>query len=313
MPALIPQKQPAMALEVPDDAIQLPGSHDLPFADLLDALDDDLRSELTRRPAGPEYDLFARMVARMQVPSPVGGNICAELFLLPILFSHNEIELDSPDVCFEAAALLRQTLASWFGDSGRNIVFEGIYWLEWLMAWQPDILRRHLGRAVGQSARAAVQFQASSIALPAAAPRLSFVILARTRFRDWPRSAIPEAGEDARLRSIASQALHFSRSARGGGKDRAPVVLSPAPWRLALIAGLRNWLDAVHSRTGIVGWTLEPQAHPRDQVVLRLWLDDADVSQTRFSLRLYQIGMTGLREVLLCLAGYAPCVDQRSD
>ncbi|WP_066710538.1 hypothetical protein [Curvibacter delicatus] len=287
---------------------------ELPFAELLlGSVDDSLMAEVTRRPPGPDYDLFARMVARVQVPCSIGGDICAELFLLPILFCPNEKGLDGPDVCSEAAALLRQTLASWFQDSGRNIVFEGIYWLEWLMAWQPDILRQHLGRAVGLSARAAIQFQASSMALPDAAPGLAFVILARTRFNDWPRSAIAEPREDARLRSIASHALHFSRSVRGGGMDHAPVVLSPAPWRIALVEGLCKWLGAVHSRSGIVGWSLEPQAKPRDQVVVRLWLDDAEVSQTRFALRIYQMGMSGLREVLLCLAEYAPCVDQPSD
>jgi hypothetical protein len=112
---------------------------------------------------------------------------------------------------------------------------------------------------------------------------------------------------DARFRAVVASALQVNP------REDAPLVHPPERVQFAVADGLCRWLEALHARVPIRGWTVGIQASTPDVVRVSMELEDEQVPVTRFTVRKHQVGVYGLADVLKALRAFAPMLDQPMD
>ena len=67
-----------------------------------------------------------------------------------------------------------------------------------------------------------------------------------------------------------------------------------------------QWLQCLHARVGITGYTVNPSSVDRDVIEVTLQLQDDAAGRTQFQLRRHQVGHQGIATVLAGLHALAP-------
>ena len=101
----------------------------------------------------------------------------------------------------------------------------------------------------------------------------------------------------------------------GGSRDfeGEPLVLAPERVQFAITDGIVLWLMKLHAMFPILGWTVSQSIAASDVVKFTLHLADSAVRLTQFTVRMHQIGMQGLNDITIGLAGIAPNMETPAD
>lgn len=258
------------------------------------------------------HDTLATLVSRMAYATNSKPAYC-EMFMVPILAQADCDVIGDKAVWKSAGGVLRDTIKGWFADNDRTIVFEGINWMDWVTTWSPRILRDHLHRVIPDNPVKTTSFNAARIDLPKNAPRLGFVNLVRVSSRGWPTLPPANALRDNRFKELMRYSLQIAAPSGPTALASAPTVLSPERVQFAIADGVSLWLTQLNEAVGIKGWVLYPHPANPDVMKITMDLDNDEVPRTQFVLRLHQIGMQGLQDVLTVLSALAPCMEIPSD
>lgn len=258
------------------------------------------------------HNELATLVSRMAYSTNTRPVFC-ELFMVPVVEQGNCTVIAERNAWKSASGVVRETIRGWFADRDRTIVFDGINPLDWVGQWSPRILRDHLQRVIPGSQVQTTTFTSSKIGLPAHAPRLGFVCVVRVSMNGWPSLPAANAQRDNRFREIVRRSLQVASPMDGNSPTVPPAVLTPERVQFAITDGVNLWLTSLHEAIGVLGWTVTPIKTNPDAMQITLSLDSDEVPMTSFLLRLHQIGMQGVHDVITLLSTLAPCSEKPQD
>jgi len=239
-------------------------------------------------------------------------NVFCELFLMPVLLQGGDL-LNDRAAWMSIRNPVRDALGVWFNDDGRITLFDDVIPLDWVTCWRPTVWRAHLDHLIPAMGQVKVRFDTAEILLPAAAPRLGFVIIGRRTAKGWRSLPDTKVLMDNRLKDVVRYCLHIHTKSQNASQSVAPIVLTPERIHYSITDGVCLWLTKLHEAVGIEGWTVMPSLTTRDVVKFTLKLHSRQVSHTQFVLRMHQIGEQGLNDVLTILQHVAPMLDGPQD
>ena len=249
---------------------------------------------------GAALSALADQVSRMCFEAN-GRQYYCELFMMPVAAAPGTDVVGNNDVWEWAGKTVMDSLRKWFPKNARMLVFNGIQPMDWVMTWTPKILRSHLSRCLPNAENRKIEFPSETIDLPDDAPRLGFLTMACVSERQW--TTIPESNtlNNNRLKILVSHTLQVV-TPYGKGMAPAPAVLIPERVQHAVTDGIGLWLLKLNEAVGITGYMVQPSLVAIDVVKVTLLLDSETVKRTQFTLRLHQIGLQGLTDILQVLA-----------
>jgi len=251
-------------------------------------------------------------------------DVYCELFMMPVIVPSECELINEPLVWKSARDTIKSALNNWFGKKPRIVIFEGVLPMDWITTWRPRVIRQHLQRLVPESSRQATEFPATTVELPERAPRLGFVLIACQKQGEWPEKPELNSLMDKRLKDVVRSSLYIAASPAeamapyaqlGGLRDYEgePLVLAPERIQFAITDGIVLWLMKLHAMFPILGWTVSQSVAASDVVKFTLHLADPAVRLTQFTVRMHQIGMQGLNDITIALAGIAPNMETPAD
>lgn len=258
------------------------------------------------------HEALANLVGRMAY-SHGEKNIFCELFMMPIITEHGCNVINQKDVWKCVRQTTRDALRSWFSKEVGFTLFEGILPMDWITTWRPKILRDHLNRMLPGSAHLSAEFLTENIDLPDHAPKLGFVTMACSSMRGWPEVPEVNASMDKRLKDVVRHALQISVMTPSSMMAPVPTVLPPERLQFSITDGISLWLMKLHEAVGIASWTVMPSIANPDVVKITLRLNDEKVPLTQFAVRLHQIGLQGLNDIMSVLTNTAPHMEVPAD
>lgn len=254
------------------------------------------------------HEALANMVSRLAYEYK-GVPVFSEIFMMPVLAEPGASIMGVDAAWKTAGDRIRESLGEWFNKGYRTTIFDGIQPMDWVTTWTPAVLRNHLTTMIPGSGPTRPEFETETVELPADAPRLGFVMIGLSRNRAWPE--LPEANtlRDNRFKDIVRYSLQLSAPVPSGYRVATPTVLTPERVQYAITDGVCLWLNRLNETVGITGWMVAPSRTTRDVVKVTLKLSSNEVEYTQFTLRLHQIGMQGLNEVVIMLSSFAQSLD----
>lgn len=258
------------------------------------------------------HDALASMVSRHAYERG-GIPVFSEIFMMPVIADHQCRVVGDSSVWKAVSGQVRESLENWFPKTGQSVIFDGLLPMDWITTWRPGVLRNHLLKLIPEAKRVSVEFLTEEIDLPAEAPRLGFVVIGRSTRRTWPELPAVNAQMDRRLKEVVKYSLQISAPVPAGHLPHAPIVLTPERVQYAVTDGISLWLTKLHEAVGIEGWMISPSTSGLDVVKITLKLGSESVPLTQFTLRLHQIGMQGLNDIVSILVSTAPTLDKPID
>ena len=257
------------------------------------------------------HEALANMVSRMAYTYQ-GVQVCSEIFMMPVV-AEPGCDMTGMDAAWKLASeRIKESLREWFGRAYRVTVFNGVQPMDWVTTWTPTILRNHLLAMSPDTRPEKTEFVTETIQLPKEAPTLGFVVIGLSRNRLWPELPDVDSLRDARFKSVVRHSLQLCLPSGVSALAEPPTVLTPERAQYAITDGISLWLNRMHETVGITGWVVSPAITNRDVVFVTLALDN-EMPFSQFSLRLHQIGMQGLNEIIAMLSSFAPCMDAPHD
>lgn len=254
------------------------------------------------------HEALANMVSRMAYQYR-GIPVYSEIFMMPVM-AEPGCSIMGIDAAWKAAGeRIKESLGEWFNKGYRVIVFNGIQPMDWVTTWTPAVLRNHLVTMIPNSGPVRPEFETETVRLPEGAPRLGFVMIGLTRNRAWPELPGADSLRDNRFKDVIRYSLQLSAQTPPGYRVAPPTVLTPERVQYAVTDGISLWINRLHETVGIEGWMILPSRFSRDVVKVTLKLSDKEVVYTQFTLRLHQIGMQGLNEIVAMLSECAQSMD----
>lgn len=254
------------------------------------------------------HEALVSMVGRLAYVHQEKPVFC-ELFMMPVITMQGCNVIDNTHVWKCVRNQVREALGSWFNDDGRTTLFDDIAPMDWITTWRPGVLRAHLERLIPGVGKVRATFPTEQISLPDDAPRLGFVVIGRSTHKGWRELPNANGLMDKRLKDIVKYCLQIQAPTPFNHMAPAPVVLAPERIQFAITDGISLWLSKLNETVGIEGWTVMPSLTVRDVVKVTLKLRSEQVGLTQFTLRLHQIGIQGLGDVLSMLQHIAPMFD----
>ena len=252
-------------------------------------------------------DALAELVGRLEYESS-NTRIFSEIFLLPIIQNAGENIVHNKPVWKASSEAIGAAVRQWFPNDHVTTLFPTAP-NDWIANWTPNVTRWFLFTMKLGGKSDPVSFPAWEIELPESAPKLGFMVIVCSRQRGWPITPNLDSSSDSRLKTIVRCALQMAE----GSPGCQPIVLSPQRIAPAVTDGIIQWLVQLHEVTAITGFVVGHSTEPTDVVQITLRLDSEDVPLTRFNLRMHQIGMTGLHEILAVLQSVAPNLELLDD
>lgn len=231
-----------------------------------------------------------------------------EFFLMPVVIPGGSDVFEDLPCWKEAYACVDEMLLAWLAPQTYIMIFHGLRAYDHLGAWQPAVIRQHLLRATASDGVNKIRYTMAHIQLPPVAPRLGFVTMVLTSKLGWPVLPAERLGQDQRLRQGIAFALHHTADPN----VPLPIVLAPDRLQHAVARGLALWLGQLHQACPILAWSASPHAQSDDVVLITLRLDSAP-PWSQFAVRKHQIGLEGLRNLLMQLQVMAPNLEQPND
>jgi len=257
------------------------------------------------------HEALANMVSRMAYEHR-GVDVYSEVFMMPIVAEPGCKIMDMDGAWKIAAARIKQSLGEWFPKGTRVNIFNGIQPMDWVTSWTPSVMRNHLLAMRPGQPRDKTEFVTETITLPDEAPTLGFVVIGLSQPRDWPELPEVDSVRDARFKNVIKHSLQLSMPDVHGRMAAPPAILTPERVQYAVTDGISLWLHRLHESIGITGWMIAPSQNSRDVVYITLSLDH-EIPYVQFMVRLHQIGMQGLNEIVSVLNQSAPCMEKPVD
>lgn len=228
----------------------------------------------------------------------------SELLLIPVIERDGGSVVDGTETWAAAEHCISEAFRAWLGPRANHTLFRRVLPYEWIAAWGPSLLRRHLAHGGAHSGSSRITFTPEQVFLPSGAPRLGFILVTVTSERSWPRLPIPDTVRDARFRDVVGHAFATRR-------DSEPaLVLPPDQVPAALSDGMCLWLAVLHEAVSITEWDISPCGSRPDAVKVSLSFEQHGV-RSEVILRRHQLGSGGIDCIACMLGSLAPCVPQR--
>lgn len=259
------------------------------------------------------HDALTNMVSRMAYVDQQQQTVFCELFMMPVISMNGCDVINNGPVWLGVRNQVRQALGNWFNDNGTTTLFDDIAPMDWVTTWTPSVLRAHFQKAIPGNGKVRASFITESVSLPDDAPRLGFVMIVRSTFKGWRELPSANALMDQRLKEVVKYCLQIHAPTPESFMAPTPIVLAPERIQFAIVDGISLWLSKLNEVVGITGWTVMPSLRSRDVVKITLNLRSPEVDLTQFTVRLHQIGMQGLSDILSMLQQIAPMFDSPVD
>jgi hypothetical protein len=255
------------------------------------------------------YDTFAGIANRKTYQVDAQYHY-SEMIWVPILLRGDQSSVlnDLKALPFELQKGMRDQMQSWMNlaEDSQELqelkLFNSVVSYDWICTWSLQMMASHFSASIPGALRQQPVFAPIEMNVPTDAPQLGFLVSTLIRQQGWP--VLPdgsvEQASDLHLREFISATLNMAN----GMDPEIPVqVLRPGRTHEALTQGVCHWLMALHDNRTILNW--DALKADEDHIVVSLLLAHHD-EPVAFYLRLHQMGLKGVRQVLLALQGIVP-------
>ncbi len=257
-------------------------------------------------------EALTNMVGRMAYRHDA-KNVFSEIFMMPVITSPGCNAIGHESLWKSIRKEIRYSVGTWFELPGTTTIFDNIVPMDQVTTWQPSVLRAHLQRLIPGAGKTHATFPLVQLDLPPDAPRLGFVVIGRSVTSRWPELPAANAAMDKRLKEVVKFCLQYETKESPVNGYSEPIVLTPERIQFAISDGIAVWLQKMSELVGIDGWVIAPSIHSRDVVKVTLKLKSQSVTYTQFTLKLHQIGLSGMADIFRVLKDIAPMLDAPVD